>query len=121
MIRQKLNLAAFKHVEMEVKSKKDKDKKVKGVFIPYEANDIFVSEKGGKYFDLVHWPNDKLKDATHISKQSFSKEQREAMSDEDKKNQPMFGTLNTDVGGASESNNNAGSGQTFEEDDDLPF
>lgn len=45
-----INLKEFIHLETTVKGKKGK--KVKGVFIPYEANHIFQSEKGAKYVDI---------------------------------------------------------------------
>lgn len=118
MIKGRLNLQALKHVKMEVNGKSGK---VKGVFIPLEVNNIFEGEKG-LYLDLVAF---ELKEAknnqTHMVKQSFSKDIREKMSDDEKKNQPILGSLN--VGGFqnTESNGDVFDGKIATPDDDLPF
>ena len=122
MIKGKFNLAAFKHVFMKKKNKEGKE--ITGIFIPLEANSLFHSEKGGVYFDMVAFQMKQAKDyATHIIKQSFNKETREKMSDEEKQNQPIFGNLQVNDGQPQAENNNAGGSQVYdsEANDDLPF
>ena len=46
----KMNLASFVHVEMEVKGQSGM---VKGMFIPYEKNHVFVSEAGSRNIDFI--------------------------------------------------------------------
>ena len=103
--------------------KQGKSGKVKGLFIPYEVNKLFVSEKtGAVYLDIVAF---KLKEpqehSTHIVKQSFSKDERDKMTEEEQKNKPILGNLNVKEGNFTEANNNAAPGKTFTEKDDLPF
>lgn len=72
----------------------------KGLFIPIEDNDLFVSldeslKPKGIYLDLIAW---ELKEKsqfgdTHIIKQSLSREAREAMSEEEIKNMPILGGM----------------------------
>lgn len=114
-----LNFASLTHVKMEMKGKSGKP--VKGMFVPFEANDIKETEKGGLYFNLVAFPMKEAKDwGTHIVKQSFSKEQREKMSEEEQREKPIIGNLTVD-NTPSETVNDAGAGKTFTPDDDLPF
>lgn len=65
----------------------------KCVCIPIEENFFFVGEKG-IYFDFAAW---ELKNSqsgdSHILSQSFPKEVREKMSDEERKSQPIMGSL----------------------------
>lgn len=113
-----INLAAFKHVKMKTKGKNGE---VKGIFIPFDANRLKEHKKGGVYFNIVAFQLKEPTDyGTHILKQSFTKEQREKMSEEDVKEQPIFGNLNVD-NTPSETNNDAGGGKEFTESDDLPF
>jgi hypothetical protein len=119
MITGSLNLSALKHVIMETKGKSGQ---VKGVFIPLEANDLQQHENGNVYINVVAFEMKEPKDyATHIVKQSFPKEKRESMSKEEKDAQPILGNLKTTAPNSGDANNNAGGGQTFMEDDDLPF
>ena len=118
MITGKINLSALKHVEMEAQGQSGK---VKGMFIPYEANHIFVSEKGSKFVDLIFFEMKEKKDyATHMIKQSFPKDVRDAMSDEEKKSTPILGNLNMNESRSSEQSG-AASSQVFTPTDDLPF
>ena len=68
---------------------------VECLVIPIEKNKLFVGEKG-IYLDIVGFelkePNKDSKD-THILKQSFSKEEREKMSDEQLKALPILGNM----------------------------
>jgi len=65
------------------------------VVIPIEANHLFRGEQG-IYLDLIAFEsktkNEKIKD-THLVKQSLPKEVLEAMTDEEKKTQPILGNL----------------------------
>lgn len=119
MITGKINLAALKHVAME---KKGKSGMVKGMFIPIEANNLFKSEKSGAvYLDIVAWDlKEPQEHSTHLVKQSLPKDVREKMSKEEISKMPIIGNLNISTGYA-EANNDAGNGQTFDENDDLPF
>ena len=88
-VTQKINLAALKHVEMELKSKDGST--VKGMFIPYEANHVFVSDKGGRNIDLISFEYKEKKEwGTHMTKQSLPKDVREKMTDEEKNAMPIF-------------------------------
>lgn len=68
---------------------------VECLVIPIEKNRLFVGEKG-IYLDIVGFeikePKGESKD-THILKQSFSKEEREKMPEEELKNMPILGNL----------------------------
>lgn len=113
----KFNLTALKHVMME---KKGQSGMVKGIFIPVEANDLFASEKGNVYLDVICFDsvNDEYKQ-THAVKQSFKKDK---YTKEELKEKPYLGHLNTKFGGGGEpSANNASPGVVVGENDDLPF
>ena len=114
----KLNLAGLKHVILE---KKGKSGMVKGIFIPIEANNLFFSKKNNVYLDLIAFElKEKQDNATHLVKQSFSKEIYDKMTDEERKETAILGNLNVDVV-AEAKNNNAAEGKTLKEEDDLPF
>ena len=82
---------------------------------------IFIgSDDGNIYFNAVAFKMKEPKEwASHIIKQSFNKEELAAMSEEEKKNLPIFGNLKSYDGPKAE--NNAISEKTFEDMDDLPF
>ena len=94
MINGKINLSALVHVVMTKKGKAGND--IEGLFIPIEANHLFKSDKSGNvYLDLVAFPVKEPKDhMTHVVNQSLPKEIRDAMSDEEKRDKPFFGSLN---------------------------
>lgn len=125
-VTQKINLAALKNVEFEMPRKDGT--KVRGMFIPYEANHIYVSDKegGGRYLDLISFDRKTPTDqATHITKQSLSKEIREKMTKEEQDAMPIVGDLK--VWGAAvhqEASGNPAPAQVFDPSsfaDDLPF
>ena len=123
-VTQKINLAALKHVEMELKRKDGST--VKGMFIPYEANHVFVSDKGGRNIDLISFELKEKKEwGTHMTKQSLPKEVREKMTDEEKNAMPIFGNLNLDSGNSNkEASTNLAPGHVINPEDfadDLPF
>ena len=118
MISGKINLQTLKHVKMEQKGKSGM---VQGIFIPFEVNHLFVGEKG-IYLDLAAFPLKEPKDyQTHLVKQSLPKDVREKMSEAEKKEQPIIGSLNFANSTPSEVNNDANGGAVVGPDDDLPF
>ena len=115
-----VNLSAFKHIMMNADGQKGK---VRGIFIPLEANKLKESEKGEKcvYLNIVAFPLKERKEwATHIVKQSLSKEVREAMTEEETKAMPILGNLDVDNSPA-ETTNNAAPEQTLGSEDKVPF
>ena len=63
--------------------------------IPIEANHLFRGDKG-IYLDLIAFENKAKNDAikdTHLVKQSLPKEVLEAMTEDEKKSQPILGNL----------------------------
>jgi len=65
------------------------------VVIPIEANHLFQGDKG-IYLDLIAFEsktkNDAIKD-THLVKQSLPKEILDAMTEDEKRSQPILGNL----------------------------
>ena len=116
MIKLGINLSELKHV---ITSRKGKSGEVKGIFIPLEVNHLEQNQKNGNvYLNMVAFEMREPKEwADHIIKQSLPLEVREAMTDEDKQNEPILGNLQTGAGSVS-------SGPVsveVDEDDDLPF
>lgn len=99
----KLNLAAFKHTVQKMKGASGE---VEVLIIPIDVNHLFRGEKG-LYADLqlieVKNPREGSKD-THLVKQSLPKDVYNTLTDEQKKNQPIFG--NARDWGQSGSNSN---------------
>lgn len=122
MITGKLNLAALTHVKLELDGQKGK---VKGIFIPLEINDLFEGAEdkgGGIYLNIVAFDMKEPKEyATHIMKQSFSKEKREKMTKEEQDALPILGNLKTGNSAPVEANNNPAPENTFTPTDKLPF
>jgi len=120
MIGGKLNLAKLDHVLM---MKKAKSGIMECIVIPIEKNNLFKSDKGNVYLDLIAFDLKEPKDGqTHLVKQSLSKAKREAMSKEELNEMPILGSLNTNIGGdGGEPANAAGTGVVVDESDDLPF
>ena len=88
----KLQLNSLKNVF--VKDFQGKTETKRCICIPIDDNDLFISEKGSVYLDLLAWENNKLKDGkTHLVKQSISKKRREWMSDDELKSQPILGDV----------------------------
>jgi len=88
--------------------------------IPIAANKLYKGEKG-IYLDIVGFeierPIEGNKD-THLLKQSFSKEQREAMPEEELRSMPILGNLRIWDGQPGEP---VSSMKGEDETDDLPF
>lgn len=97
---------------------------VECVVIPLEKNKLFKGEKG-IYLDLIAFEiaHDKRREGskdTHLVKQSFSKEVRESMTEEQMKALPILGSLQVWNEGFIESEP-ISSSETLSEADDLPF
>ena len=113
----KLNLAKLNKVAA-VNLKGKSGNVVKCVVIPVDENDIFLSEKGGIYLDLVAVAmKEERYGQTHFIKRAIPDEKYKSMTDEEKKNIPIVGSISpikakqADVTQSMES----------VEDDDLPF
>lgn len=93
-----MNLLRFKNAcIVSVQGKTDKKK---GVFIPIDDNHLFVSaDEGGKakgvYVDYMAWENRQPSQYgdTHALRQSYPKEVRDKMSEEEQKTVPYFGNM----------------------------
>lgn len=112
----KQNLCSFKHVVRKMKSQSGE--MVDVIIIPIAANHVFPGEKG-LWVDLIAiaLKSPKFED-THIVKQSLPKEVYEKMTDDEKKNTPIFGNMGPWSGkGGSPANEQPGA----DIDEDLPF
>lgn len=116
MITLKINLLNLK---CSVKKMNSKSGEMECIVIPIDLNRLFRGEKG-IYLDMVGFeirnPKEGSKD-THIIKQGLSKDDREAMSEEEQKAMPILGNLAI-LSGERES---VSSPVAQEESDDLPF
>lgn len=114
----KLNLL---QLEAAVKKMKAESGEVECLIIPIEKNKLYKGEKG-IYLDFIGFElRDKKTDSkdTHLVKQSFDKETREAMTEDEKKSKPIIGNLQ--VWGEYTEQEPTSSGSAIEEEDDLPF
>lgn len=96
---------------------------VECLVIPIEKNRLFRGDKG-IYLDIVGFEIDPAKrnaqsKDTHILKQSFSKEVREAMTEDELRSLPILGNLQ--VWDGTSSSEPVSSSVTQAENDDLPF
>ena len=97
------------------------DGPVECIVIPIQKNKLFVGEKG-VYLDLIAFEITNKKSEskdTHLLKQSFSKEVREAMSEQELKDLPILGGLQVWDGQAEAEPVSTMAVQ--DEKDDLPF
>lgn len=123
----KLNLAALpSHKVVEFKAKDGTP--LECLVLPIKKNHLFKSEKGNIYLDLVAFRNKEPKlnkdggvEQTHLVKQSLSKEVRDAMTDEQKKQQPIIGNLNIFDGAFVEKQAKPDAEIGDASGDDLPF
>ena len=118
----KLNLKQLKHIEKELPGKDGK--KVKCLIIPVVENRIFEGEKGS-YLDITAIEiKNKTGDSkdTHLLKQNFAKEIYEAMSEEEKRAEPILGNAILWARGEQEPVQSQNLPELNDEDfDDLPF
>jgi hypothetical protein len=94
---------------------------VECLVIPIEKNKLFVGEKG-VYLDLIAFEIENKKGDskdTHLIKQSFSKEVREKMTEEQLKEMPILGNLQ--VWSERQESEPVSSTEVQNETDDLPF
>ena len=118
MITLSINLRQLEHALMETK------KGTKGIFIPIEKNNLFEGKKG-IYLKIAGFEfkdkSDKQYKDTHLLKQSFSKEELEKMSDDEKKALPILGNARVSGSGSRSEAPPKGSNEVVTEPDDLPF
>lgn len=106
---------------------KGKNESKKGIFIPIEENDLYVAldeslKPKGVYLGLSSW---ELKEKgkygdTHLLKQSFSKDFRETLSEEEIKNAPILGNMKP-IEKTSDVSNVSCAEVQVSDNDDLPF
>lgn len=111
-----LNLAGLKHTRKLLKGQSGE---VDCIIIPIEANKLFKGEKG-LYLNLYHTAIKNPASGqtnTHLVKQNFTKEEYQALSEEEQKAIPIIG--NSTVW--EPKNNDAPLTEPIGEEDDLPF
>lgn len=84
---------------------------VQCLIIPMEDNNLRVHNNGGIYanFNVSEMQKSNNYGATHYIKRFLTKDEYKALSDEEKKNQPFFGSLKpADVKSNNNNNNNKG-------------
>jgi hypothetical protein len=119
----KINLAGLNHAR---KMMKGQNGEIECLVIPINANKLFVGEKG-VYLDLIGFemkePQKNEKGnivATHVVKQSFSKEHLDSLTQEQKDAIPLLGAncvlefTSSEIGGSEIA-------PLTDEDTDLPF
>ena len=116
----KINLLNLHGVVQMIKGKSGM---VECLVVPIEKNSLFKGEKG-IYLDLIAFEIDPAKrnaesKDTHLVKQSFSKDVRDLMSEEDLQKLPILGNLQ--VWGERTEQEPVSSPQPIPPDDDLPF
>lgn len=122
----KLNLLKFRNAC--IVTVKGKTMSKKGVFIPIDENCLYMTagddgKAKGAYVDFIAWENsDKTKFGdTHAIKQSYPKEARLVMSDEELKSIPFMGNFRPFEQKSAGSGGVKSVGEVIEEMDDLPF
>lgn len=118
MVIGKINLL---NLYSQKKMMKGKIGDVECLIIPIEKNKLFVGEKG-VYLDFIGFEiKEKKTDSkdTHLVKQSFSKEEREKMTEEQLRSVPILGNLCVNL--AFEEKPPISSTETADADSDLPF
>lgn len=88
----KVNLAKLDGASLQTNPNTNK----RALIIPVDEADLFVSDRGAVYLDLVAWENhggipDQYGN-THSVKKSYSKEIRERLGAEGVKNKPFLGS-----------------------------
>ena len=90
-LKSSINLMKLKNTGITVLDSKSGVSK-KCLIIPIKDNRLFVTDKG-VYLNLIAFESDKLEGASHLIKQSFSKEELDKMSEEEKNNMPILGSI----------------------------
>ena len=127
----KINLASLSSHKIMGFGQKDSKESIDCIVIPIEKNNLFLSKKGNVYLDLVIFERkEPLKndeggiEQTHFVKQSLPKDVRAAMSDDERKEQPILGNLNMFSGYTekqAEPDNNIETPPEPADGEDLPF
>ncbi|MFA5715423.1 MAG: hypothetical protein WC998_06770 [Candidatus Paceibacterota bacterium] len=94
---------------------------VECLVIPIEKNRLFIGEKG-VYLDLIAFEIEKPKEGskdTHLVKQSFSKDMRDTMTEDELKKMPILGNLQ--IWSENTESNTTSSNEVQDELSDLPF
>ena len=122
----KLDFLKFKN--SCVISVKGKTGEKKGVFVPIEDNDIFVTtdennKAKGAYFNFAVFENKQVGKYgdTHMIKQSIGKDARSKMSDEEKRAIPILGNMKPMELQNAPQAVEAPVAPLVQEEDDLPF
>jgi len=91
MITLKLNFTQLKHA---VRKMKGESGEMDCLIIPIESNALYRGDKG-IYLEMIAFEVKEKKDSkdTHLIKQSFSKEVRKGMTDEQLKSLPILGNM----------------------------
>lgn len=120
-----LDILRFKNTGITVLTSSKTGKAKKCVIIPIEDNDFIINEHGVSV-NLIAFPYDGKETQTHLIKQSFSKEKRDAMTEEEKMELPILGCIWKPKEHTPESSDSYSAPQQFCENgsnqiDDLPF
>lgn len=119
MITVKINLSKLKGVVKELNGKSGK---VKCLILPMDENKLFEGQKG-IYLDLVGFEIKEQKGdnkQTHLLKQSFTKEELEKMTENQKNELPILGGL-TDWSKITTNTKSETLPESVSVEDDLPF
>lgn len=87
-----LDLMRFKNAGISTLTSSKTGKAKRCVIIPIEDNDLTINEYGIPV-NLIGFPYDGKETQTHLIKQSFTKEKRDAMTEEQKKSLPILGCV----------------------------
>jgi hypothetical protein len=115
----KINLAALKSTAIMKLGKNN----VECIVIPISQNQLYKSDKGAVYLDLVGFeskPREGSKD-THLVKQSFSKDILAKMTEDEKRAMPILGNHIDWSKIQNTSSNQEDGAPLITEEDDLPF
>lgn len=122
-----LDLMRFKNAGVTTLTSSKTGKAKKCVIIPIEDNSLLVNEHGISV-NLIGFPYDGKETQTHLIKQSFTKEKRDAMTEEEKKALPILGCVWKPKEYTPEAEDSYSAPQQFSEQgadagtiDDLPF
>ena len=122
-----LDFMRFKNAGITTLTSSKTGKSKKCVIIPIEDNNLLVNEHGIS-INLIGFPYDGKESQTHLIKQSFPKEKRDAMTEEEKRALPILGCVWKPKECMPETSDNYSVPQQFSEDessqgatDDLPF
>ena len=115
----RINLLAIKGAF--TKEMKSSQGQVKCLVIPIlPGKSRLFDGKQGLYLDLAAWES-KSEYSSHLVKESVSKEEREKMSEEERKQQPTVGNMSEMKQEKASDSASAPTVEGLEDDNDLPF